>query len=78
VSGSLFNDAGLTTRNLITDRLPLEYSSWIARMRTPQTLSEAIRLYQQSASQEVKRYFELTEDGSFTSDTIMAEAQKSA
>lgn len=75
---SLFNDAGLTTRNLITDRLPLEFSSWIARMRTPQALSDAIRLYQQSASQQVKRYFELTEDGSFTSDTIMAEAQKSA
>ncbi|SFE02434.1 Methyltransferase domain-containing protein [Phytobacter palmae] len=75
---SLLNDAGLTTCNLITDRLPLEYGSWIARMRTPLALSEAIRLYQQSASQEVKRYFELTEDGSFTSDTIMAEAQKSA
>ena len=75
---SLLNDAGLATRNLITDRLPLEYSSWIARMRTPEALSEAIRLYQQSASQEVKHYFELTEDGSFTSDTIMAEAQKSA
>jgi ubiquinone/menaquinone biosynthesis C-methylase UbiE len=75
---TLFNDAGLTTRNLITDRLPLEFSSWIARMRTPQALSDAIRLYQQSASQQVKHYFELTEDGSFTSDTIMAEAQKNA
>jgi hypothetical protein len=61
---------------LLTDRLPLEFSSWIARMRTPEALSQAIRLYQESASAEVKAYFELQEDGSFTSDTIMAEAQK--
>ncbi|WP_437890055.1 class I SAM-dependent methyltransferase [Phytobacter sp. V91] len=75
---SLFNEAGLTTRNLITDRLVLEYHSWIARMRTPEALSNAIRIYQQSASGDVKRYFELAEDGSFTSDTIMVEAQKVA
>jgi len=47
-----------------------------ARMRTPEALSQAIRLYQESASAEVKAYFELQNDGSFTSDTIMAEAQK--
>ncbi|HDR2789182.1 TPA: methyltransferase domain-containing protein [Enterobacter asburiae] len=69
-------EAGLISRSLITDRLPLEFSSWIARMRTPEALSQAIRLYQDSASADVKAYFELQEDGSFTSDTIMAEVQK--
>lgn len=39
-------------------------------------LVEAIRLYQQSASAEVKAYFELQQDGSFTSDTILFEAHK--
>ncbi len=73
---SLITEAGLIARALITDRLPLEFSSWIARMRTPEALSQAIRLYQESASAEVKAYFELQDDGSFTSDTIMAEAQK--
>ena len=73
---SFITDAGLIARALITDRLPLEFSSWIARMRTPEALSQAIRLYQESASAEVKAYFELQDDGSFTSDTIMAEAQK--
>ncbi len=73
---SLIDDAGLITRSLVTDRLSLEFSSWIARMRTPETLSQAIRLYQQSASGDVQAYFELQEDGSFTSDTIFAEAQK--
>lgn len=45
-------------------------------MRTPEALTQAIRLYQESASADVKAYFELHDDGSFTSDTIMAEAQK--
>lgn len=71
-------EAGLIARTMVTDRLPLEFSSWIARMRTPEALSQAIRLYQQSASAEVKAYFELQSDGSFTSDTLFAEAQKAS
>ncbi|WP_058912026.1 class I SAM-dependent methyltransferase [Entomohabitans teleogrylli] len=68
--GAFFNDAGLAIEQIACDRLHLEFSSWVARMRTPQPLVEAIRLYQQSAADEVKDYFELQEDGSFTSDTI--------
>lgn len=74
----MINEAGLISRSLMTDRLPLEFSSWVARMRTPEALCQAIRLYQESASQEVKNYFELDGEGSFTSDTIMAEAHKAA
>ncbi|MEG1601596.1 MAG: SAM-dependent methyltransferase, partial [Citrobacter sp.] len=73
---SLINGANLITDALLTDRLPLEFRSWVARMRTPEVLDEAIRLYQQSASAEVQAYFALQEDGSFTSDTIMVEAHK--
>lgn len=73
---ALINDANLIADTLLTDRLPLEFSSWVARMRTPTTLVDAIRVYQESASAEVKRYFALEEDGSFTSDTIMVEAHK--
>ncbi|EAS2979926.1 SAM-dependent methyltransferase, partial [Salmonella enterica] len=53
-----------------------EFRSWVTRMRTPAPLVEAIRLYQASAPVEVKRYFELQDDGSFSSDTIMLEAHK--
>ena len=70
------NEAGLAVNQLLTDRLPLEFASWVARMRTPAPLVEAIRLYQESASAEVKAYFALQQDGSFTSDTIMFEAHK--
>ncbi len=73
---SLFNEAGLISQNLLCDRLELEFSSWIARMRTPAVLADAIRAYQQSASDEVQRYFELQEDGSFSSDIVMLEATR--
>jgi len=53
---SMIAEAGLICRTLTTDRLVLEFASWVARMRTPQPLCEAIRLYQQSASHEVQRY----------------------
>lgn len=69
-------EAGLAVNNLITDRLPLNFASWVERMRTPESLCEAIRVYQASASAEVKAWFALQEDGSFTSDTIMFEAYK--
>lgn len=74
----MFNQAGLITRDVRTDRLKLEFGSWIARMRTPDVLTQAIRLYQQSASADVQRYFALQEDGSFTSDTIIVEVNKAA
>ncbi|HCQ0567634.1 TPA: methyltransferase domain-containing protein [Escherichia coli] len=75
---TLINEAYLLVDNVITDKLPLEFSSWVARMRTPEVLVDAIRVYQQSASTEVKTYFALQNDGSFTSDIIMVEAHKAA
>lgn len=73
---ALMTDANLIADSMLTDRLPLEFSTWVARMRTPAPLVEAIRLYQQSASADVKTYFGLQDDGSFVSDTIMVEARK--
>lgn len=73
---TMFTEAGLAIGSLTQDRLYLEFSSWIARMRTPETLQAAIRAYQQSASDEVKRYYELQQDGSFSADIIFIEAFK--
>ncbi|WP_447538141.1 class I SAM-dependent methyltransferase [Escherichia coli] len=75
---TLINEANLIVDNLITDKLPLEFSSWVARMRTPEALVDAIRIYQQSASTEVRTYFALQNDGFFTSDIIMVDAHKAA
>lgn len=73
----LINQSGLLTRSVQTDRVALEFSSWIQRMRTPPALTSAIRLYQQTACDAVQQHFALQADGSFTSDAIMLEAVKS-
>ena len=73
---AMFSEAGLLTASVVTDRLELDYTSWIARMRTPEALAKAIRQYQVSASQSVQQYYELREEGSFTTDTIMIEVYK--
>ncbi|XNM89593.1 class I SAM-dependent methyltransferase [Escherichia coli] len=74
---TLINEANLIVDNLITDKLPLEFSSWVAGF-TPEALVDAIRIYQQSASTEVRTYFALQNDGFFTSDIIMVDAHKAA
>ncbi|SQH41784.1 S-adenosyl-L-methionine (SAM)-dependent methyltransferase PhcB [Salmonella enterica] len=73
---TMVNKAMLVTNTVITDRLSLEFHSWVTRILMPAPLVEAIRLYQASAPAEVKHYFELQDDGSFSSDTIMLEAHK--
>lgn len=71
---TLFTEAGLMITALQQDRLDLDFNSWVSRMRTPEVLVKAIRAYQDSASDEVKHYFALKADGSFSSDTIFIEA----
>ncbi len=58
---TLINEANLIVDNLITDKLPLEFSSWVARMRTPEALVDAIRIYQQSGIDRGENVFCLAE-----------------
>jgi ubiquinone/menaquinone biosynthesis C-methylase UbiE len=60
-----------------TWRIPIQFQSWIARMRTPPDLVQAIRTLQRTASDDVRRYFAIQEDGSFELDAFMAEATAS-
>jgi ubiquinone/menaquinone biosynthesis C-methylase UbiE len=69
-------EAGLTLTSVRRQRLRLEFSSWIARMRTPEVFSRAIRALQQAQGDEVRRYFEIDEDGSFTTDVLVIWATK--
>ncbi|MGA5654479.1 class I SAM-dependent methyltransferase [Rahnella contaminans] len=68
--------AGLIAGEVTTDRLVLEFTSWIARMRTPEHFSVAIRELQKKMSDDVARHFEIQPDGSFTSDIMMLVASK--
>lgn len=73
---ALFTDAGLVINEVTSDRLYLEFSSWIARMRTPEYFSTAIRELQKSASESVINHYQIKADGSFTSDIMMVVAKR--
>lgn len=72
---AMVNNRGMIVDKLVGDTLHLEFSSWVARMKTPDNIVEAIRYLQSKVSQKVRDHFAIADDGSFTSDTIMFEAR---
>ena len=70
------SEAGLHTRSTARQRLRLEYNSWVERMRTPQVLRAAIRELQQAMGNEVREYFEIEADGSFSTDVLVLWAER--
>lgn len=73
---TLLTEAGLSITGVQQGRLELEFSSWLARMRTPEVMANAIRAYQHSAPDEVQRYYALGPDGSFSTDIVFIEASR--
>ncbi|PUA46338.1 SAM-dependent methyltransferase [Pseudomonas protegens] len=70
------SEAGLHTRSTARQRLRLEYHSWVERMRTPEPLRVAIRELQQAMGNEVREYFEIEADGSFSTDVLVLWAER--
>jgi hypothetical protein len=70
------SEAGLHTRSTTRQRLRLEYTSWVERMRTPQVMRAAILELQQSMGNEVREYFEIEADGSFSTDVLVLMAER--
>lgn len=67
----LAGEAGLQVQRLQRRRLRLEFASWVERMRTPEVFRQAIRALQQGAGAEVREYFEIADDGSFSTDVLV-------
>ena len=67
--------AGFALRNSRTWRLRMDFESWTARIRTPAPLSQAIRLLQQGADEELTRFFGIESDGSFWLDAACFETE---
>ncbi|SDH41838.1 class I SAM-dependent methyltransferase [Pseudomonas panipatensis] len=67
----LIGEAGLVFESGKRQRLRLEFSSWVERMRTPEVMRQAIRALQLSVGAEVRDYFEIAEDGSFSTDVLV-------
>lgn len=67
--------AGLRPMRLARRRLRLEFSSWVARIRTPELHVAAIRSLFAGAAADVAAHFEIEADGSFTLDTMTLELE---
>lgn len=72
---SMVNASGMIVKTLVADRLDLDFTAWVERMRTPDAMVKAIRLLQQQVSDRVRTHFAMQDDGSFSTDTIMFVAQ---
>lgn len=66
----MLSQAGLAVNTMQTHKLLLEFASWISRMRTPTDYVKAIQALQQQIGQEVRKYYNLQSDGSFTTDVV--------
>ncbi|WP_338765598.1 class I SAM-dependent methyltransferase [Massilia sp. METH4] len=71
---TMLGAAGFSIAEETRFRLRLDFPSWVERMKTPSTHVAAIRSLQQRAPNEVRDYFAIEEDGSFTVDTILIAA----
>ena len=70
------NEAGLQVRSHSRQRLRLEYRSWVERMRTPEPMRAAVRQLQQAMGAEVREYYQIEADGSFSTDVLVLWAQR--
>ena len=70
------SEAGLFTRGHSRQRLRLEYTSWVERMRTPAPMREAILQLQQAMGEEVRQYYQIEADGSFSTDVLVLWAER--
>jgi SAM-dependent methyltransferase len=65
--------AGFALQAGRTWRLRIDFSTWTARMRTPEDNVRAIRALQTAAAAETRAYFAIEADGSFLLDVLMLE-----
>jgi SAM-dependent methyltransferase len=67
--------AGFAIERVGVHRLPLDFTSWIARMRTPEAHVAAIRSLQEGATGAVRDALDTQADGSFSIDIATFEVR---
>ncbi len=73
---AMLGAAGLSVTGSDSWKLPLDFDSWVQRIRTSPARVAALRVTMQELPQEVKHYFALQADHSFSSDTAWIEARR--
>ncbi len=66
--------AGFEVTSIQRRDVRIEFTSWIARTRTPTVLVEAIRFLQQNAPQDARNGLGIEPDGSFRLEAVLFEA----
>ena len=69
----LFAEKGFAVTGFTRRRLPLKFEDWVKRMRTPDVQVAAIRALHRAVSEEVRRHFEIAENGDFVIDQAVIE-----
>ncbi|MDP3844865.1 MAG: class I SAM-dependent methyltransferase [Pseudomonas sp.] len=69
-------EAGLQVRSHTRQRLHIDFRSWVERMRTPAVFCSAILALQAAVGAEVREYFEVASDGSFSFDVLVLWAER--
>lgn len=70
------SEAGLRVRSHARQGLRLEWTSWVERMRTPDAMRAAILQLQQAMGEEVRQYYRIEADGSFSTDVLVLWAER--
>lgn len=68
--------AGLQITRYHRQRLHIDFATWVERMRTPLLFQQAILALQQAVGDEVREYFEVAADGSFSFDVLVLWAER--
>lgn len=71
---AMFQAAGFQSPAADAWTLPMEFATWIARMRTPVLRADAIRDVFDQASPEAREHFQVQPDGSFTIEVAWLQA----
>jgi len=69
----IFTQAGFMITGLTRRRLPLEFDAWIARQRTPEVQTKAIRALFAAMPPEVRASFDIRANDDFTIDPVVFE-----
>ncbi|KWI45551.1 SAM-dependent methyltransferase [Burkholderia ubonensis] len=72
---AMFRGAGFDAQVTSRWRLPIEFDSWVARMRTPAGSVTGIRALWAHAPDEVRSHYAVQPDGSFEHDALLIDAR---
>ena len=66
----IVEQAGFKVETIEKQSLQLNFQSWVERMQTPVEGIHTIRYLQSKAADQVQQYYQIQQDGTFTSEAV--------